>query len=310
MAWPFLDAQEQALVEEGLPLTGERRPGLVRALARLGRVAQVAWDSAPELSPDEIVQRLGGSRYDADFRLPPEAAVGQAFLLAKAAFLGDLAVALGGAGEELRRRAGAEHAQSIHSRLAEELFHEVAGDVNVDLSVRHAAARKLSRLWNDPVWTEIDDVAPLLDAIWDARCRLRPVLGTLLGTHEVLELFRSTRDERFLDHFTRDDVPEEELQAFQEFLLGLSTEEHATLRAEMSARGVSVLSLADAHEILGIPDDGSELSPGRTGPEAMVASYRARKVKASYRILARVPGPRRTAEEHVVIARLARGQAL
>ena len=308
--WSFLDARERGLVSDALPQTGSARAELDRQLDLLAHLAEVTREVPFSLAPEALVETLRDARHDADLKLPPVAAFGSAFTLTKIALLRDLSRALP-EGTELRRLAEVEHAQSIHSHLVEEHFVAVTSDGELSDEARLAAARKLLTIWRDPVHTEIDDVAPLLDSIWEARRRLKPVIGTLLGTHEILSLFTSSKDERFLDHFTAGQVDEDELMAFREFLLGLSTEEQVALQAEMEARGLSVLSLREARVLLGLPDDdGGEMGLGVIGPEAMVASYRARKVKASYRVLTGAPGPRRTAEEHVVIARLAGGQAL
>jgi hypothetical protein len=308
MTWPFLDARERALVADALPAAGDAREELERQLARLGEVARVARQGPAGLSPRALVDRLSGRRHDVDLRLPPVAALGQAYLMLKVVFLRELAAALAGAPAELRRRADVELAQSIHSHLVEELFVSVASDAGVDEIVRRGAARKLLVLWQDPVQVEIDDVAPLLDAIWEARCRLRPTIGSLLGTQEIFALFQSARDERFLDHFAGGDLPDDELQAYQEFLFGLSTEECVRLRAEMDARSLAAVSLDEARRLLDVRDAGEPV--GAVGPDAMAVSYRARRVRAIYRALTGAPGPRRTAEEYVIIARLARGEAL
>jgi hypothetical protein len=303
MTWPFLDTQENALVEAALRVT----PALAPNLERLGLIAAVARDASEEVSEDELLERLAGCNYDADLRLPVSAALRQAFLLAKIAFLRRLSASLGAAPAELRRLAETELAQSIHTHLVEELFVVVASSPEAAVAIRRGAVRKLIALWRDPLQMEIDDVAPLLDAIWEARCRLRPVLGTLLGTHETFALFQRTKDDRFLDHFTRGDVSEDELEAFHEFLFGLSVEQCDLLHADMHRRGLTVISLTEARRVLDLVDDPLELGEG---PDAMVASYRARKIRTNYRILAGIPGPRRTAEEHIVIARLARGENL
>jgi hypothetical protein len=306
MTWPFLDARERALVAQALPLAGGRE-ALEQQLARLGRIAELVRDASADVPEDELLERLAGCDHDADLRLPAPAALRQAFLLAKVAFLRDLSRAIAAAPAELTRLAETELAQSIHTHLVEELFVEVAAAREVAAGIRRGAVRKLVALWRDPLQVEIDDVAPMLDAIWEARCRLRPVLGTLLGTHETFSLFQRTRDDRFLDHFTRDDVSEDEREAFHEFLFGLSVEQCDLLHEEMHRRGVEVVSLADARRLLGLAEEPPELG---SGPDAMVASYRVRKVRAAYRALSGTPGPRRTAEEHVVIARLARGETL
>jgi hypothetical protein len=312
MDWSLFDAAERALLLEALPRAGGARATIDRQLARLERLAALTRHEEDELGPDALLERFAGLRYDVDLRLPAAAAVARAFLLHKVDLLREVtgALAAGGDGDAdadaLRARAEAELAQSIHSHLVEELFVAVAADAGNDTAVRREAARKVILLWRAPLAIEIDDIAPLLDAIWEARRRMRPVLGTLLGTHEIFTLFRSTRDERFLEHFAAGELPDEEIQAYREFLFGLSTEEHDALRRAMDARGAECVSLAEARELLGLGPP----RPAEHGPDAMVASYRARKIKASYRALVGAPGPRRTAEEHVVIARLARGDAL
>jgi hypothetical protein len=306
--WTLFDEAERALLRDALPHTGGARATIDRQLERLERLAALTRHEAYDVPPEALVMRLAGAAYDVDLRLPATAAVARAFLLHKVDFLRDVTRALEGAGDAaaLRRRAEVELAQSIHSHLVEELFVAVAADVEVAAAVRREAARKLTALWRAPLSVEIDDVAPLLDAIWEARRKLRPVLGTMLGTQEIFTLFQSTRDERFLEHFAEGDLPLEELQAYREFLFGLSTEECDALRATMSARGLDSVTLSEARALLGLAPP----PPGDVGPDGMVGSYRRRKIKAHYRVLAGTPGPRRTAEEHVVIARLARGEAL
>lgn len=307
MDWSLFDAAERALLLEALPLAGGARATIDRQLDRLERLADVSRHEPVDLGPDALVDRLGGARYDVDLRLPGAAAVARAFLLHKIDFLREVSTALAAVdgAAVLRRRAEVELAQSIHSHLVEELFVSVAADVEATRAVRREAARKLIALWQAPLVVEIDDVAPLLDAIWEARRRMQPVLGTLLGTQEIFTLFQSTRDERFLEHYGEGDLPEEEIQAYREFLFGLSTEEHDVLRVAMQAQELASVSLDGARELLRLPP-----APADLGPDAMVTSYRARKLKASYRALVGAPGPRRTAEEHVVVARLRRGETL
>src|ERR1051326_3435269 len=105
---------------------------------------------------------------------------------------------------------------------------------------------------------------------------MRPVLGTLKGSHELLRMFASTQDHRFLDHFTMDEVPEEEVQAFEEFLFGISHEEIQKLRAHLETAASSAVSPEDARGILG---RNKESWAPVGGPQALYSSYKKRKGK-------------------------------
>jgi hypothetical protein len=152
---------------------------------------------------------------------------------------------------------------------------------------------------------EVDDFAPPLESAWEARSKVLPVLGTLLGTHEVFRLFREARDKRFVDYFSEDDIDEERLFAFEEFLFGLSHEEIARLRLHMAETDSTCISLDAARNLLGassqtLPEHGKS-------PEALYTSYKKRRVNAAHRVLTSAPGPKKTAEEYVMVAFLQRG---
>jgi hypothetical protein len=127
----------------------------------------------------------------------------------------------------------------------------------------------------------------------------------MLGTHEVFDLFRQARDKRFLDYFSEDDVNEEQLLAFEEFLFGLSHEQIQKVRAHLESSDAACVSVEEARELLG-PTLGS-WGPPADGPQAFYTSYKKRRVKAHYRALTGAPGPKKTAEEYVMMAFLQRG---
>ncbi len=163
----------------------------------------------------------------------------------------------------------------------------------------------MHRIWESRLLTEVDDFAPHLEAAWEARNKVRPVLGTMLGSHELFRLFQEARDDRFLDYFTGDALAEEQTEAFEEFLFDLTYEEISRLRTHMREHGQAAVSLADAARILG--KDSLVMSHDE-GPEALYASYKNRKIKATYRALTAAHGPKHTAEEYVMMAFLSRRQ--
>ncbi|MGZ5970373.1 MAG: hypothetical protein ACXWP4_22035, partial [Polyangiales bacterium] len=108
---------------------------------------------------------------------------------------------------------------------------------------------------------------------------------------------------RVLDYFM-EDVPDEQLQAFEEFLFGISHEEIQRLRQHLLEQSKSVVSPDDARRVLGRHKE-SWIPAG--GPQSFYSSYKNRRVRAAYRLLTNTPGPKKTAEEYVMTAFLLRG---
>ena len=318
----FLDEREQRLVRSCFAVIQVRSPEEMTLLSenfqRLAQLAGVIQDS-PRLLDSYHARDLGGTaaepliallcrvpEYDLDLHVPTKAVIGQAYLVAKINFLKALryAVTQVGGPEELRTRLDEEVGQSIYSKLAEELFISILTEPSSSPSAKQAAAGWLFKIWDERLFIEIDDYAPLLESIWNARNRVRPVLGTMLGTHEVFRLMREAEDGRFVEYFTYDGVPEEQLQAFEEFLFGLSYEAIRRLRDHARDRRVAVVSVDEARELLAPSEESLDLSGD---PQGLYTSYKRRRLKAHYRTLTGAPGPKRTAEEYVMSDYLERG---
>ena len=71
--------------------------------------------------------------------------------------------------QSLLDRVEHELAQSIYSKLAEELFVSIVTDPTGDRRVKVAAAHSLFKIWEDRLSSEIDDFAPVLDS---GSCRI------------------------------------------------------------------------------------------------------------------------------------------
>jgi hypothetical protein len=315
---PFFDAAEQALVRASMQLVAERHPEegelLAANLTRLAHTALVIAHSPPisaslpargargSFSSESLVDVLCRvPDYDFDLHIPTKAVLGQAFLIAKINFFKALGYALEAVGAP-HDDVDAELGQSIYSKLAEELFISIVSDPGGLPAVKRAAASSLFRIWEERLSVEIDDFAPFLESVWRARDRLRPVLGTMRGTHEMLRLLQDSRDGRVLEYFT-EDVPAEQLEAFEEFLFGLSHEEIERLRAHLIEQSLAVVSADDACGILG--RNKASWAPA-SGPHAFYSSYKQRRVRAAYRLLTHTPGPKKTAEEYMMAAFLLR----
>lgn len=319
----FLDERERSIIAAALGAVGAVDPARAATLARsldwLGCCAGLVAD-CPTLTPcdgqlaaasvDGLVAQLSRvSEVDFELRCPTKAVMGQGYLVAKINFIGALEsamLAVSGS-PDLRARLSVERAQSIYTRLAEELFIGIVTDRAAVPPVKRRAAELLLRVWEARLLTEIDDFAPVLEAAWEARNKVRPVLGTMLGSHEIFRMFQEARDERFLDYFVDGEVSPEQVEAFEEFLFGLAHEDIARLRSHLTERGQAAISRDEAARLLGpdrVGDDGPD-----EGPMALYTSYKRRKVKASYRALTGAPGPKRTAEEYVMLSFLQRPPA-
>lgn len=314
----FFDAEERGLVGEALGVIDSVEPAeaqLLRAnLERLTRAAELV-DQSPSILRAWETRRLtvhSGEtlldllcevpEWDLDLHLPMRVIFGRAYLVAKINFLKSLCYGLEtvAAPPDLRERAELELGQSIYSKLAEELFTSIVTDASGERPVKLAAARSLFHVWEDRLTTEIDDFAPVLESVWRARNKVRPVVGTTLGVHELFRLLRECQDTRFPEYF-EGDVPDEQLQAFEEFLFGLSVEQLAALRERMRETEATAIGPEEARAAL-----PPSWAPRASGPQALYTSYKKRKVKAQYRVITSTPGPRKTAEEFVMIAFLKR----
>ena len=337
--WFFFDAAEREHVESALRLVGAEsadEEALLRAvLGRLERIAGLVRDTpsmaaswrvrgGKDFSGESLVELLCRvPDYDLDLHIPTKAVLGQTYLIAKINFFKALRYALepvmpvtlsapgmqpSGPHAELGQALSLHLGRAIYSKLAEELFLSIVTDSDAPADVKASAARFLARIWDERLVIAVDDFAPLLESVWKARSKLLPVLGTMLGTSEVFQLFREACDLRFLDYFGRDEIGLEQLVAFEEFLFGLSHEEISRLREHMAERSESVMTLDAARDLLGRTKVSWMPTPSNEeGAQALYTSYKRRRVKAHYRALTGAEGPKRTAEEYVMIALLHAG---
>jgi hypothetical protein len=319
--WFFLDATEKRLVETALAAVAgtEHAQPLGANLERLRGTAELI-RSSPSLahswhasgrrnfSGESLIQQLVRvPDYDLDLNIPTKAVLGQAYVIAKINFLKALSYALESVDSpvSLSQEIERELAQAIYTKLAEELFISIVTDASAPDNVKAGAARFLFRIWEERLLIEVDDFAPLLESAWQARSKMLPVLGTMLGTHEVFRLFSEAQDRRFLDYFGGDEADDEQLLAFEEFLFGLAHEEIVKLREHMREEGKTCVSLEQARELLGRAKPS--WMPQKSGAQALYTSYKKRRVKALYRQLTGVTGPKKTAEEYVMMAFLRAG---
>ena len=316
----FFDAAERELVTAAFDVirTGATEPAelLDASLRRLEGLAALIRDSPSivkswkswaghAFSGESLIELLCRvPEYDLDLHVPTKATLGQAYLVAKINFFKAIGYALEPLSppKELTLRLEIELGQSVYSKLAEELFISILTDPDAPYPVKAGAARFLFRIWDERLMIEVDDFAPLLESVWRARSKVLPLLGAMLGTYEVFQLFREACDPRFIDYFGTESLAVEQLLAFEEFLFGLSYEEIQKLRLHMQESSAGVMTLDQARQLLG--RRSPSWSAQHEGAQAFYTSYKKRRVNAHYRSLTGAEGPKRTAEEYVMTALL------
>ncbi|MBL9079371.1 MAG: hypothetical protein JNL08_17855 [Planctomycetes bacterium] len=236
------------------------------------------------------------------FRAPTQALVGRAMNMAQINFLRMLWHVAGGLPDaaqaaSLRETSARRLRAAVHTRLVEEVLVDVVTDAMVDAKLRAQAVRNLAQLWGNRLTWRVHTFFPILAATWEARQRVRVIGGSLAGNAEMFQLLTAGGEPEFVELLCDRDYGEVEVQAFREFLFGTSSEELDRLALRMASEGLSSIELDSRVESGGgVRDAGSIL----------FEFFRARLMQCSARRIARLPGPRHTAEGYVMLAWLAR----
>ncbi len=253
-----------------------------------------------------IAELVEQDRIGSELDLPTKAHVGRAFLVAKVhlfrAFLRAFREVRDTVPVGLVSDVRHEHDQTVYTILGEEVLLGLIRCANVQRPIKEAAARSLIRIWDEPAH-EITDFSPVLEAVWFARNRVEVELGTMMGVTEFFRFVQQDVPAEFVAYFSRDDISDEEEQAFEEFLFGLVHEEIVRLRNEMHRQGVASIDNQFARQVLGY---GTTRVLRRGDALAMYRSYRRRALACDFRRLSGLDGPRRTAEEFLMQAILQR----
>ena len=260
---------------------------------------------------ETLVERLANATtFTFDLMLPMRAVTGKAFLLARLNFmrmlLQVLNTELNGVEDHspLYESVQAEISNCILARVCEELLMSVICRRDVEIETRRRAALGLTHLWEDRVHFPMREFFPVLVATWEARRRTLVTYGTLSGTAEIFDLMAKGCDPEFLDYFAGDCATEEAIEAFREFLFGLSTEELERLERHKTERNIPVITASDVTSELS-PESLTVIAPDDLATR-LYMFFMKRHLEASARRLGDLDGPKYTAEEYVLIEFLAR----
>ncbi len=192
---------------------------------------------------------------------------------------------------------GRVHA-SVYLKMVDELLLSLAMDSTLDHHLRGEVMVSLTSLWDGTPSSAVQEFFPVLEAIWEARRTLRVSVGTMLGVSEIMKLLQAGCAPQFVDYFRRARMTKDEGMAFQEFLIGVTTEQIHDLEELLQDTGRTCLSAEEAEEALGRPTISLDDSAAGVGAYQF---HRERQLQAAARRLRNLPGPKHTAEEYMLL---------
>jgi hypothetical protein len=243
--------------------------------------------------------------YSIEAYMPTRAVVGRSYLVAKFNFFRLLVRICRHYMPENQRRQelidelGYCVRESVTSIIAEDVLVSIASDDGQEMEMRRKAIHVLADLWEHRTIRSVKDFFPLLYLVWDAKARVTVSYGTLAGTTELLALMREGCDPEVIDYFTSDQISEEERQALIELVFNATYEELETMRRYMERNHMNVLGPDDVAQIFNVPL--SQLHQTTATAEDMFFTFRERQVIAYQRKIKNLPGPKKTAEEYLMI---------
>jgi len=237
--------------------------------------------------------------------LPTRALIGRTLIMAEMNFYRLLRYAcVEGLGRERARGlllpVDGHLCRCIYTRLAGELLTNIASDGTIDREVRERAVMTLLHIW-DGGTHGLGKYLSVLQATWDARQRVTVVGGTLVGTTEMFQLLGAGCDERFVDLLARPEESdcEEEAAAFREFLFGTTTERLVDIEERMATGAYEDTGHDQLDQLKRSAEGGdTSLSDPALG---LFEFFLSRHLQAAARRQGGLPGPKRTAEEYVML---------
>ncbi|WP_294429612.1 hypothetical protein [uncultured Treponema sp.] len=250
-------------------------------------------------TPDSLIDSLINSNREGDttLQLPSKATLGKGFLVAKLHTFSSL--------EKIARKANLEPSftQKIHDEtismmfllLAEDVYLNLIRDTSLTIENRRQLALALLLLWEHRADQNIYDISPVLQSVWNARRRLAPAFGTMMGTSELI-MISFQLDEQW-SQFIKTKLGEQGVnQAMEEFLFGISYEQITKLKLMLRERGIAAIGRDEVSTFLGT-DIKTNVSEDYRD---FFQQYSLRRDNARARKRLDLPGPHKTLEDYFI----------
>ena len=274
---------------------------LAKATAAFPSLLERTNTSSSVRTPEGLVETLVSYHEDGDMMLhmPSKATLGKAFLVTKIHTfysMSKLAKSEAKMDEKEAKEYSDETNAMLFTLMAEDVYLNLLKNKNVSMELRRSIANSLIILWEHRSDQTMDDIAPVLQTAWNARRKLAPAFGTMMGTSELI-MINMEMDEQWL-RFTRDTLSNPEInQAMEEFLFGISYEQILRLKEIIREKDVKSIGRDEVSKYLGerVKTDIS------LDYRDFYLLYTIRRDNARARQRLHLPGPKNTLEDHFIL---------
>lgn len=310
----ILTKHQEMLVKKLLDVLHRDAPDRVEHLeTRLRNVEKLAKDIAlfPSLlertetntsvrTPQELVESLISYHEEGDtlLQLPSKATLGKSFLVTKVHTfysMYKLARDFTSMEEKEVKEYIDETISMMLTLMAEDVYLDIIRDEAIAKDLRREMAVSLIILWEHRSDQTIDDIAPVLQSVWQARRRIAPIFGTMMGTSELMQVSMQM-DGQWVQFMKARLSDPDVAQAMEEFLFGISYEQILRLKEILKNQGVKNIGRDEVSSYL-----------GERVKTDIAADYRdfyllftVRRDNARVRSRLHFDGPKHTLEDHFI----------
>lgn len=309
----MLTQKQKELLDEVLPIIYEKDPdkyiSFVNRLEDLEALAQ-ANGRFPSLL--ERHQLVGGERTtdslidslvnhtdhgDQTLQLPSKAMLGKGLLVSKIHTLSSIAKYCQHVSglEKYYQLFSTETILSMFNLLVEDVYLNLIRDTSQPIEFRKEWALSLILLWEHWVDSSLENIAPVLQSVWQARRKLAPAFGTMMGTSELL-MISMQMDEQWIAFIKQKMGITDVTQAMEEFLFGISYEQIKTLRQILREKGIAAIGRDEVSKFLG---EHVKADAGLDYRD-FYSLYTVRRDNARAREKMHLEGPKKTLEDYFI----------
>ena len=178
--------------------------------------------------------------------------------------------------------------------MAEDVYLALLKDEFLKTEVKEEVAYALTDLWESRLDKNSFTFSSFLTNIWEARAKIAPVFGTMIGTSEFF-LFSGYVGNKWAYFISKKLKVKEVLWALEEFLFGISYEEIAFIREKLKNENLQTISRDEAFKMLNKTSNFTS-----SDVRSFYASYSERRHNAEARKRLKVEGPIRILEDYCV----------
>lgn len=251
-------------------------------------------------TPEALIESLISYQEEGDtmLHLPSKATLGKSFLVTKIHTfysMFKLASIYTGMDAKQAQEYMDETISMMFTLMAEDVYMNLIRDKSISIELRRELASALIILWEHRSDQTISDIAPVLQSVWQARRKIAPAFGTMMGTSELIQV--SMQMDVQWAQFMRSRLADPDVtQAMEEFLFGISHEQILRLKNILKEQGVKTIGRDEVSAYLGerVKTDIS------LDYRDFYLLYTVRRDNARARARLHYAGPKHTLEDHFI----------